>query len=268
MLHVLRSRRAAAPLVGLVALTLFLGGLAGSGCSSVPDTGRTQFNFLPESQELALGAEAYTEILKGKTIETGTPRAAMVERVGRRLAAVAGKNYAWEFKLVADDKTIQRLLPAGRQDRDLHGHPAVHPERGRPRDGDGPRDRACPRASRGRAGEPAEPQPGLAHGRRGRPRFDESPRLRAAHGRARRGLGGGRDAALLPAARARGRFHRPAPDGARGLRSLRGGPGLGAHGQGAGRAAGGVVVDAPGAAGACEAHRRPDPHGLLAEERR
>ena len=104
------------PLLGGVAvLMLSLGGVGAGGCSSVPGTERTQLRLLPEAQELSMGAQAYQEILKDKTIETGTERAQMVERVGQRLAAVAGKNYAWEFKLVQDDKTVNAFcLPGGK----------------------------------------------------------------------------------------------------------------------------------------------------------
>lgn len=100
---------------GLLVLGLSLGGLAGGGCSSVPYSDRSQLRLLPESTELSMGTQAYREILKDKAIEVGTERAAMVERVGRRLAAVAGKSYDWEFKLVQDDKTVNAFcLPGGK----------------------------------------------------------------------------------------------------------------------------------------------------------
>lgn len=100
---------------GLVLLGVTLAALGGGGCSSVPYSERSQLRLLPEAQELAMGTQAYQEILKDKTIEVGTERAAMVERVGRRLAAVAGKNYQWEFKLVQDDKTVNAFcLPGGK----------------------------------------------------------------------------------------------------------------------------------------------------------
>lgn len=61
------------------------------------------------------GLQAYGAILQGKPIETGTARAQMIERVGRRLAAVSGKTYAWEFKLVQDDETRNAFcIPGGK----------------------------------------------------------------------------------------------------------------------------------------------------------
>ena len=108
-------RRLVPATAGVFLLVLSLGGLGTGGCSSVPYTERSQLRLLPESQELAMGAQAYQEILKDKAIEVGSERAAMVERVGRRLAAVAGKSYQWEFKLVQDDKTVNAFcLPGGK----------------------------------------------------------------------------------------------------------------------------------------------------------
>ncbi len=109
-----RSRLVPAAL-GLLTAALFLGAVGAGGCGSVPESERSQLRLVPESQAQTMGAQAYAEILKGKTIEVGTARAAMIERVGRRLAAVSGKSFAWEFKLVADDKTVNAFcLPGGK----------------------------------------------------------------------------------------------------------------------------------------------------------
>lgn len=100
---------------GLLACALFLGALGAGGCGSVPYSERSQLRLVPESQAQIMGVQAYAEILKGKSIEVGTARAAMIERVGRRLAAVSGKNYAWEFKLVQEDQTVNAFcLPGGK----------------------------------------------------------------------------------------------------------------------------------------------------------
>ena len=101
-------------LAGCLSAAVFLMGLSG-GCSSVPYGDRSQLRLIGESHEIAMGAQAYGELLKDKPIETGTARAALVERVGRRIAAVTGKDYAWEFKLVRDDDTVNAFcLPGGK----------------------------------------------------------------------------------------------------------------------------------------------------------
>ena len=104
-------------LVPVLAFGLSLAGFMGVllGCSSVPHSDRSQLRLISEADEIRMGLDAYSEILKDKTIETGTANAALVEEVGRRLAAVAGKNYEWEFKLVKDDKVVNAFcLPGGK----------------------------------------------------------------------------------------------------------------------------------------------------------
>ena len=97
-------------------LTALFVGLAGAGgCSSVPYGDRSQLRLVSEEQELQMGLEAYQEILKDKPVEVGTERALMVETVGRRIAAVTGRNFAWEFKLIQDDKMANAFcLPGGK----------------------------------------------------------------------------------------------------------------------------------------------------------
>ena len=58
---------------------------------------------------------------------------------------------------VAPQERGQRLLPAGRQDRRLHGNPAVDSERCGARDGARPRGRACDGRARGRANRAGAP---------------------------------------------------------------------------------------------------------------
>ncbi len=86
-----------------------------AACGSVPFTDRSQLRLISESQEMSMGIEAYEEILKDKRIITGTPEAQMVERVGRRIAATTGENFAWEFKLIDDPDTVNAFcLPGGK----------------------------------------------------------------------------------------------------------------------------------------------------------
>jgi len=69
---------------------------------TIPETGRSRPTLNYSEEEMAvLGAELYEESLEGTSIITGTPDAEMVQRVGAKLAAVSGKDYDWEFRLVA-----------------------------------------------------------------------------------------------------------------------------------------------------------------------
>jgi predicted Zn-dependent protease len=70
---------------------------------------------IPDDTMNALGAEAYVEATKEYREITGTPEAEMVARVGQKIAAVSGKGYDWEFKLLdAPDVVNAFCLPGGK----------------------------------------------------------------------------------------------------------------------------------------------------------
>ncbi|NOX53341.1 MAG: M48 family metallopeptidase, partial [Planctomycetes bacterium] len=85
------------------------------GCRSVPVTGRKQVLLVPESQEIAMGETAYQEILQEQPLSKDARAAAVVERVGRRIAAVADRpDYQWEFRVLASDVPNAFCLPGGK----------------------------------------------------------------------------------------------------------------------------------------------------------
>ena len=91
-------------------------------CQLVPGTGRSQFNFIPFSQEMALGSEAYSETLANEKIITSGPDAAMVHRIGQRVAQVAielypenASKFDWEFALIdSPDMVNAWAMPGGK----------------------------------------------------------------------------------------------------------------------------------------------------------
>lgn len=87
-----------------------------AGCATVPITGRKSFNVIPESEEMALGADSYKKVLSSSKIEDTGPEVDMVRRVGQRIAAVAEKpEFKWEFNLIKNDSTINAFcLPGGK----------------------------------------------------------------------------------------------------------------------------------------------------------
>lgn len=87
-----------------------------AGCSTVPVTGRQTFNLIPESQAIALGADAYQQALSGEKLIRSGPDYEMVNRVGRRIAAVSDRSdYQWEFALIDDRETVNAFaLPGGK----------------------------------------------------------------------------------------------------------------------------------------------------------
>lgn len=90
-------------------------GIAACGCQSAPVTGRKQLIMMPESQEMALGAQAFTETLN-KEPESQNPKIReMVARVGNRIAQVAGRDdFQWEFKAIASPTQNAFCLPGGK----------------------------------------------------------------------------------------------------------------------------------------------------------
>jgi metalloendopeptidase OMA1, mitochondrial len=99
-------------------LFLFVFATAFSGCATAPVTGRTQLMLVPEQEEITLGNQAYQQVLtKDKSKISKDPQVnAMVNRVGSRIAAVAGKpDYSWQFTVIKDDKTANAFaLPGGK----------------------------------------------------------------------------------------------------------------------------------------------------------
>jgi predicted Zn-dependent protease len=84
------------------------------GCFTTP-SGRSQFMLLSEEEEIALGVNAYAEVLEKSDVVKGGPGVDRVRRIGQRIAAVTGKDYEWEFNLVDDPKQVNAFcLPGGK----------------------------------------------------------------------------------------------------------------------------------------------------------
>lgn len=98
--------------LGLVASGL---GIAHCGCRQTPITHRRQLALVPESEEQKLGLTAFEEVRKNNKLTTNKGYVDVVERVGKRLAAVAGRDdYSWEFAVIADKTQNAFCLPGGK----------------------------------------------------------------------------------------------------------------------------------------------------------
>ncbi|MGD9763751.1 MAG: M48 family metallopeptidase [Candidatus Binatia bacterium] len=88
----------------------------GVACATVPYTNRSQFVVVSESDELQLGAQAFQEVLKQAKVTRDPRLTEPVNRVGRRIAAVAEKpEYQWEFAVIDDPKQVNAFaLPGGK----------------------------------------------------------------------------------------------------------------------------------------------------------
>jgi len=70
---------------------------------------------IPEQQEVALGEEAFQEILKKEKISLDGQLITIIERVGRQLAAVSpSPSLKWEFKLIESNQNNLIALPGGK----------------------------------------------------------------------------------------------------------------------------------------------------------
>lgn len=87
-----------------------------AGCPKVPGTDRRSLILVPESQEMALGVDAYQEILKTSKLSADAEATAMVRRVGARIAQVSHRpDFQWEYNLIEDDKQANAFcLPGGK----------------------------------------------------------------------------------------------------------------------------------------------------------
>jgi predicted Zn-dependent protease len=78
-------------------------------------TGRRQLLVVPEGQEITLGAQAFQETITQEPASQNTRLSEMVNRVGQRIAAVAGRNdYQWDFRLISSEQRNAFCLPGGK----------------------------------------------------------------------------------------------------------------------------------------------------------
>jgi predicted Zn-dependent protease len=106
-------------------ILLTLCGLASvvAACESAPVTGRSQMMLVSESEERQMGLQAYREVLDKEPLSHNAQANALVEKVGRRIAAAAERppeemwrapHYRWEFKTVEKNEPNAFCLPGGK----------------------------------------------------------------------------------------------------------------------------------------------------------
>lgn len=107
----------------LVLLSLILFAV---GCSSVPITGRSQLNLVSDASIMAESAQAYQEFIAANPPMRGTANQALVQKVGKKIAAAAEAyfieqgtpqvldGFSWEFNLIKDDTPNAWCMPGGK----------------------------------------------------------------------------------------------------------------------------------------------------------
>jgi Zn-dependent protease with chaperone function len=86
------------------------------GCATAPITGRSQLMLVSESEEHALGVQAYREVLRKEPITHDPEATEPLRRIVARLATVADRpDYQWEVNAIKDDQTVNAfVLPGGK----------------------------------------------------------------------------------------------------------------------------------------------------------
>ena len=99
-----------------------------SGCTTVPITGRSQLNMVPDSFINSMAAQEYSSFLKSPEtkLSTDASKTAMVQRVGRSIADAVERymrdnwmtdqiaGYQWEFQLVESTEKNAWCMPGGK----------------------------------------------------------------------------------------------------------------------------------------------------------
>lgn len=88
-----------------------------TGCQTVPVTGRSQLDLIPDSQEMQLGLTSFQQMKQEVPVSRNNPANAMLQRVGQRIAAVASSdlpNAQWEFVLFDSEEVNAFCLPGGK----------------------------------------------------------------------------------------------------------------------------------------------------------
>jgi predicted Zn-dependent protease len=88
-----------------------------TGCDTVPVTGRHQLNLISASQEQQLGLTSFDQLKKTTPISHDPAANALVQKVGKRIAAVASAdmpNAQWEFVVFESKEANAFCLPGGK----------------------------------------------------------------------------------------------------------------------------------------------------------
>src|SRR6266436_4817325 len=86
-------------------------------CTTVPVTGRHELNLVSSGDEMQLGLSSFDQLKKDTPVSHDPTINAMVQRVGKRIAEVAGKDLPdaqWEFVVFDSKEANAFCLPGGK----------------------------------------------------------------------------------------------------------------------------------------------------------
>ena len=86
-----------------------------AACVTTPISNKSAFIMIPIRQEIALGKQAYNQILKEEEDSGDHETTALVKQIGLRLAQVSAMpNLNWEFHLIKSEQQNAFALPGGK----------------------------------------------------------------------------------------------------------------------------------------------------------
>ncbi|MEL7586053.1 MAG: M48 family metallopeptidase [Prolixibacteraceae bacterium] len=115
------ERKIAFMKVSLVAAVLFM-----ESCGTVPLTGRSQLNLLPESSMVEMSLTSYNEFLKENKLSSNATQIQQIKRVGDKVSRAVEtylrnngfesyiEAFKWEFNLVESDVPNAWCMPGGK----------------------------------------------------------------------------------------------------------------------------------------------------------
>ena len=96
------------------------------GCSTVPKTGRSQLELVPDGQMVSLGQSSYRQFLNENKLSADAEKTAMVKRVSQKIASAVEQylkqenrlknieGFKWEFNLVESKEVNAWCMPGGK----------------------------------------------------------------------------------------------------------------------------------------------------------
>lgn len=96
------------------------------GCSTVPKTGRSQLELVPDGQMVSLGQSSYQQFLSQNKLSTDAEKTAMVKRVSQKIASAVEQyltqenrlknieGFNWEFNLIESKEVNAWCMPGGK----------------------------------------------------------------------------------------------------------------------------------------------------------
>ena len=94
-----------------------------AACETAPVTGRSQIMLVSENEERQMGLQAYQQVLSKEPLSHDAQANALVEKVGKRIAAAAERppaemwrapHFRWEFSTIDKNEPNAFCLPGGK----------------------------------------------------------------------------------------------------------------------------------------------------------